>query len=207
MRELLREADSAAKLDGRALEKERGGKTREALVVYHAVGRPAAVEARTMRALLHAVASSGLRRLILYPNTDRGHGGVLREIERHERESVPREVRVFRSLPHDEYLRALIRADVLVGNSSSGIIEAPFAGTPAVNVGPRQAGRQPGGPSVLHVGETCAAIRAGVQKALRLRPRPGRQNVYGEGRAGERIARILAALPLSGEFARKVITY
>ena len=207
LRELLREANSAAKLDGCALEEERGETTGEALVVYHAVGRPAVVEARTMRALLRAVASSGLRRLILYPNTDRGHGGVLRELERHERESVPREVRVFRSLPHDEYLRTHIRANVLVGNSSRGIIEAPFAGTPAVNVGSRQAGRQPGGPSVVHVGETCAAIRAGVQKALRLRPRPGRRTVYGEGRTGERIARILAALPLSGDFARKVITY
>jgi UDP-N-acetylglucosamine 2-epimerase len=154
-----------------------------------------------------AYASLGLRRLVLYPNTDRGHAGVLRAIERHRRRSPRDEVQVFRSLPRDEYLRALTQAAVLVGNSSSGIIEAPLAGTPSVDIGPRQAGRQPGGPSVMHCGETAAAIRRAVQRALRARRRPSRQTVYGDGRAGPRIARILAALPLGGDFGRKVITY
>lgn len=180
---------------------------RTALVVYHAWGRPASVEARTMDAVLRAVASAGLRRLVLYPNSDRGHTGVLQAIERHGCAYGPDEMRVVRSLPRDDYLRALIHADVLVGNSSSGIIEAPLAGTPSVNVGPRQAGRQPGGPSVVQAGDTYAAIRAGVLAALRKRPPPCRRTVYGDGHAGQRIARILAALPRTDEMARKVILY
>jgi UDP-hydrolysing UDP-N-acetyl-D-glucosamine 2-epimerase len=178
-----------------------------ALVVYHASGRPPALEARTATAILEAVASFDLRRLILYPNTDRGHRGVLQAIEQHRRHSPLQEVQVFRSLPRDEYLGALIRAAVLVGNSSSGIIEAPLAGTPSVDVGPRQTGRQLGGPSVLHCGESESAIRRAVQRALRKRPRPGKRSVYGDGRSGPRIARILAELALSSEFARKVIAY
>jgi GDP/UDP-N,N'-diacetylbacillosamine 2-epimerase (hydrolysing) len=178
-----------------------------ALVVYHARGRPAAAEARTMAALLRAVASLGLRRLILYPNTDRGHRGVLQAIERHRRQSPRQDVQVFRSLPRDDYLSALLSAAVLVGNSSSGIIEAPLAGTPSVDVGPRQAGRQPGGPSVIRCGESEAAIRQAVRRALGMPWRTGQRTVYGDGQAGPRIAHILAGLPLGSAFTRKVITY
>ena len=179
----------------------------QALVVYHAHGRPPAVEARAMSAVLRAVTSLGLRRLVVYPNTDRGHRGVIAAIEEHQRACTADQVQVWRSLPRDDYLRAMIGVDVLVGNSSSGIIEAPLAGTPSVNVGPRQAGRESGGTSVLHVDESCDAIRRGVLAALRKRSRPGRPTVYGDGRAGERIARLLACVPLPRDFARKVSTY
>lgn len=179
-----------------------------ALVVYHAWGRPAELERKTMARLLNAVAARGLRRVIFYPNTDRGHAGVLRAIEQHRRQSSPDDVLVHRSLPRDDYLRLLIRAAVLVGNSSSGIIEAPLAGTPSVNVGPRQAGREPGGRSVYHVPDTPAGIRAGLQRASRCRPKRASRTVYGDGRAGERIARILAQLPLdSAALRRKRLTY
>jgi len=178
-----------------------------ALVVYHAWGRPAAVEARTVDTLLKTVAAAGLGRVILYPNTDRGNRGVVAALERHARRSPRGAVQVVRSLPRDEYLQALCDAAVLVGNSSSGVIEAPLAGTPSISVGPRQAGREPGGPSVIECGESAAAIRAALGRALRLPRRPGRRSVYGDGRAGERIARVLAELPLSAETARKVIAY
>jgi GDP/UDP-N,N'-diacetylbacillosamine 2-epimerase (hydrolysing) len=195
LREILAREDRPEKPSGRAL------------VVFHACGRPPATEARATRAVLQAVASAGLRRLIVYPNTDRGHRGVIQAIEQHRRASPPDDVRVWRSLPRDDYLRTLIGVDVLVGNSSSGIIESPLAGTPSVDVGRRQGGREQGGTSVLHVDESYGAIRRGVLAALRKRPRPGRPTVYGDGRAGERIARVLARVPLTSDFARKVITY
>ncbi len=111
-----------------------------ALVVYHAWGRAATTERRAMSVILRAVESRGLRRLILYPNTDRGHRGVLDAISQHERRHTAADVRVARSLPRDEYLQVLIHADVIVGNSSSGVIEAPAAGTTAINIGPPTSG-------------------------------------------------------------------
>ncbi len=165
-----------------------------ALVVYHAWGRPPAVERRTMTAVLNATAELGLRRLIVYPNTDRGHTGVLAAITQHVRRCPPEDVQVMRSLSRDEYLAALLTADVLIGNSSSGIIEAPFAGTPSVDIGGRQAGRLPGGPTIVHADETATSIRAALRRALRLPRRPGRRTPYGDGRAGQRIAALLAEL-------------
>ena len=177
-----------------------------ALVVYHAWGRSPEIECRTMTAILRAVESAGLRRVILYPNTDRGHRGVLRAIEQHRRRARPDEVQICRSLPRDDYLHALLDAAVLIGNSSSGIIEAPLAGTPSINVGARQAGRLPGGPSVRQCSESPAALRAALRHALHKRPRSGGRSVYGDGRAGQHIARLLADLPPTDEFARKLIT-
>lgn len=177
-----------------------------ALVVYHAWGRSAAVERRTMTHILTAAAERGLRRVILFPNTDRGHTGVLEAVERHQRESAAADVRVERSLARAEYLQALLDAAVLIGNSSSGIIEAPFAGTPSVNVGGRQVGRLAGGPSIVHVGEGLTAIRRGLARALQLRPRAGGRTPYGDGRAGRRIARLLAAPRIRG-LLTKTITY
>jgi UDP-hydrolysing UDP-N-acetyl-D-glucosamine 2-epimerase len=190
-----------------AEEPPRRGPSGEALLVYHAWGRSAEDEARTMTAILKSAQASGLRRTILYPNTDRGHRGVLRAIERHRREYGDDEVRVVRSLPRDDYLRALIRADVLAGNSSSGILEAPLAGTPTVNVGKRQAYREPGGTSVIQCGESERAVRAALRRAMSMRTRRGGRSVYGDGRAGERIAEILADTPITDAVARKVIAY
>jgi UDP-hydrolysing UDP-N-acetyl-D-glucosamine 2-epimerase len=197
-------------LERRTADREVGrysSDTPVALIVYHARGRPAAVEAQTMSALLRAVASLGLRRLVLYPNTDRGHRGVLEAIERHRRQSARQDVQVVPSLPRADYLRALIGATVLVGNSSSGIIEAPLAGTPSVNVGPRQAGRQRGGRSVIDCDESEASIRRALRRALQIGHRSRRRTAYGDGRSGARIAEVLAGLPLSPEFGRKVIAY
>ncbi len=178
-----------------------------ALILYHAWGRPSAVEERTMSAILTACQSAGLARIILYPNTDRGHTGVLRAIDRHRRRSRPGQVRVFRSLPRDQYLQLLIAARLLVGNSSSGIIEAPLAGTPSVNVGGRQAGRLVAGPSVIQTPESPTAIRKAIRAALRMPVKAGRKTVYGDGFAGRRIAALLDRLPMSCPPAPKTITY
>lgn len=169
-------------------------RARSALVVQHAYGRPPERERRVTRAVLDACAACGLRRIIVAPNSDRGHAGVLRAIREHLRLAPRGEAVLHRSLPRDEFLRALAEADVLVGNSSAGLLEAPFLGTPAVNVGERQKGREPGGPGVIHARESQSAIQAAIRTALRLRLKPGRAKVYGDGRAGSRIARKLAAV-------------
>ncbi len=178
-----------------------------AIVAQHAFGRPAKTEERAATQVLRAVGDAGLRRLILCPNSDRGHTGVLRAIERHKRAANPGDVRVVTSLPRDDFLRELLSADVLVGNSSAGIIEAPFAGTPSINVGPRQAGRQPGGKSVLQAAESYASVRQALALALNRRRTRGRRGVYGDGTAGPRIAQILADTRLTRALAQKRITY
>ena len=178
-----------------------------ALVAYHAYGRSAAHEQRVASRVLAATAAAGLRRCVLCPNSDRGHDGVFAAIERHAERSRPGEVEVVKSLPRDAFLRRLLDADVLIGNSSAGIIEAPLAGTPTVNVGDRQRGREVGGRSVVHVAETREAIDAGLARALQLRPRRGGATVYGAGDTGRQVAEVLGTLELTPELLHKTLTY
>lgn len=96
------------------------------------------------------------------------------------------------------YASVLGGVDVVVGNSSSGIVEAPTLGVPTVNVGDRQKGRVRAA-SVLDVPGDPARIRRALQEALSpsFRDRARRvTNPYGDGRAAERIVEVMRAAPL-----------
>ncbi|MHC5111347.1 MAG: UDP-N-acetylglucosamine 2-epimerase [Planctomycetota bacterium] len=174
--------------------KSQGRRSGKAVVVYHAFGRRPAAERRVMARMLRAVERAGLSPILVYPNSDRGHGGVIGAIENYRTRHPA--VDVFRSLPRELYLKLLITADLMIGNSSSGVIEAPAAGTPSVNVGQRQRGRQPGGSSVIECDESAASIASAIARALRKRPIIGRPDVYGNGSAGRKIATGLAGIDL-----------
>lgn len=195
-----------------------GNRTKQvALVVQHATGRKDEYERQVMNEILRAVVEHGLHPQIIYPNTDRGNRGVIAAIEDFRRRGnfagranakkvgAPAFLRIERSLPREEFLRALRDCALLVGNSSAGIIEAPMIGTPSVNVGDRQSGRQRGGSCVIDCAEQREPIYEAIAKALRMRRQRGR--VYGDGRTGPRIASILARVELGEEFLRKRITY
>ncbi len=176
----------------------------EVLVVHHPSGRTPAVEQRVMRACLRALRKHGLSSLVVYPNTDRGHSGVLAAIEAERTSGNGKgRMRVVRSLDREDYLDRLTRARMLIGNSSSGIIEAPAVGTVSVNIGARQAGRLRAANTVVDCRESYTSISDAVARALRMRPRIPARTPYGDGRAGVRIARTLAATRLSDPFRRK----
>lgn len=107
--------------------------------------------------------------------------------------SVHPHARFFSSLGQLRYLSLLSQVDALVGNSSSGIYEAPAVGVPTVNVGMRQAGRLRSG-SVIDCAPEAGAIAAAVRRALDDPPRPG-QTPYGDGHAADRIVAALRAVP------------
>jgi len=178
-----------------------------ALVVQHPIGRSATQEYRVARELLAGVREAGLARWIIGPSGDRGSTGILRAIAAHRRESGPGEVRVWPSLPRGEFLRAMLAARVLVGNSSCGVLEAPFLGVPSVNVGPRQQGRLCGGPSVIHAAESLEGLSRAMSRALATPRVAHTRGPYGDGRAGRRIAAILAVAMLDPSMRRKQICY
>ncbi|GMV05470.1 MAG: UDP-N-acetyl glucosamine 2-epimerase [Gemmatimonadota bacterium] len=144
---------------------------------------------------LEAVAELDLPTFWFWPNVDAGSDRISKGI-RHFREThaIPH-VYFFKNLAPEDFLRLLLGARCLVGNSSVGIRESAFLGLPVVNVGNRQAGRDRG-PNVTDV----AYERPGIVAAVRAHLDNGRypsDPLYGDGRAGERVAEILAAHPLT----------
>ena len=176
-----------------------------AVIVQHPRGQPPRAEQAVMNNILGAIERSGLGGVVIYPNSDPGHQGIIRAIG--GLRTKPPRWRVFRSLAREDYLRVASRSAVLVGNSSSGIIESASLGVCAVNVGPRQQGRQRCGPGVIDAGENRAAITRAIRAALdRPRPRPGR-SVYGDGHAAERMATILRGLTMRPALLQKHLSY
>lgn len=145
--------------------------------------------------------------VIIYPNSDAGSDRIVDEIE--SREFGP-DVRTFRSLPRREYLGLLAGADVMVGNSSSGILEAPSFGLPAVDIGPRQEGRERGD-NTISVPHDTAAITDAIERSLfddafKKQAADG-DNPYDYGGAGTRISEQLATIELTDDLLRKQLTY
>ena len=178
---------------------------RYALVLFHPVVQEARRAGEQTRALVQAlrdeVLGPGLHAVWLAPNADAGSAAIVEEMRRASADRL----RCITHLPREDYLDALDGAEVLLGNSSSGIIEAASFGTPVVNVGSRQRLRQRNANTI-----DCEAAAPASAAALRQPLKPGRHardNVYGEGHAGERIAKLLASLPLPPSLLDKTNAY
>ncbi|HYF17337.1 MAG TPA: UDP-N-acetylglucosamine 2-epimerase [Ramlibacter sp.] len=172
------------------------------LAVFHPVVQQAASAAEQTQALVQALQAVGRPVLWLDPNADAGSGGVLDALAGAR---LPAGSRRLTHLPRPVFATAMRHCDAMVGNSSSGIIEAASFGTPVVNVGDRQRLRLHG-PNVLDVPAEAAAI----EQALRTQLGHGRwpwDNPWGDGRSGERIASLLARLPIGGAVLEKVNSY
>jgi len=111
---------------------------------------------------------------------------------------------IHKDVDRPTFLGLLRDAAVLIGNSSSGIIESGSFGTPVVDIGTRQLGRQRW-PGVINVPYQQKRIRAAISAALRL-PRHV-SNPYGGGPTGQKIADILSHIKIDDSLLRKIIAY
>lgn len=102
--------------------------------------------------------------IITYPNNDPRSRGIIDEIDAYARR-WPGRVLAVKSLGMARYLTVLPLMQAVVGNSSSGILEAPTAGVPTVNIGDRQLGRT-AADSVIHCGQSADQIAAAIARAL-----------------------------------------
>jgi UDP-hydrolysing UDP-N-acetyl-D-glucosamine 2-epimerase len=136
--------------------------------------------------------------IISKANADAG-GRALNEVYQQYAAAHPNRVALVASLGQSGYLSALTHSVAVVGNSSSGILEAPTAGTPTVNIGDRQTGRLRA-PSVIDVDNTTDSIADGIRQAMTpaLQELAARRiSPYGRPGVAPKIADVLAAVDLS----------
>lgn len=177
------------------------------LLVQHPVTTQPERAGVQMATTLDAVETFDAQVVIVYPNSDAGGERIIEEIESRE---FSQPVRTFRSLPRDEYLALLKAADAMVGNSSSGIIEAPSFDLPVVDIGPRQKGRERA-ENVVSVPYRTDAIQRAISRCLDdsdfLERVKSCSNPYDFGGAGRRIADRLAEIEIGDSLLRKKLTY
>jgi UDP-hydrolysing UDP-N-acetyl-D-glucosamine 2-epimerase len=173
-----------------------------AVVAYHPVTivRDTTQEADSVFAALREVDA---QILFCYPNADAGSHALLERTRAFL--STRSDARVFVNLDSVTYWSLLRQVDLLIGNSSSGIMEAASFALPVVNVGFRQKGRERAR-NVLDAAPETKAILTKIAQAMSLEFREslaGMTNPYGDGYASEKIVQVLTTVPLSEELLVK----
>ena len=172
------------------------------VVMQHPVTTEYELARQHVTETLYAVRDLGLPALWFWPNVDAGSGGTSRGIRAfRELERVPN-IHFFKNMTPEDFLRLVYNSRCIVGNSSVAIRECSFLGVPAVNIGTRQAGRDRGR-NVIDVGYDRNEIAEAINYHLS-NDRVPSDPLYGDGRAGQRIAKLLATTPLRVE---KRLTY
>ena len=144
------------------------------------------------------------RLIISYPNADTSNRAVIELLEKYYLKDKAR-IFLTRSLGLVRYLSAVKLSKLVLGNSSSGLIEAPTLGVPTVNIGDRQKGRMHGD-SVLSCDDSTASIRKTIEHALSDSFRQivkKSKNPYGDGQASEKILDVLINFPLDNIIFKK----
>jgi UDP-hydrolysing UDP-N-acetyl-D-glucosamine 2-epimerase len=132
--------------------------------------------------------------IMLWPNVDAGSEDIARGMRKFREHHQLDFIRFYKNFPVETYLRLMKNAACLLGNSSSSIREGAFLGTPAVNVGSRQHGRERAA-NVIDAPHDRHAIAEAVRRQVAHGPYPP-AHIYGDGRSGARIAEVLARTPL-----------
>ena len=156
---------------------------------------------------INAIVDLKVQTVIIYPNSDPGGRDMIEVIKKYE--NIPN-IKIIKNIPHIEFLSLLSICDVLVGNSSSGIFEAPALKVPVVNIGIRQEGRGRTN-NIINVRQNREEIQMGIKKALFdkefLNMANQIQNPFGDGHASEKIISALLNIDIDKKLLQKKITY
>lgn len=145
--------------------------------------------------------------VLLYPNCDAGGRQFITMIQAAEKKSY---LHAFQNMPHEDYLGLMKSVDLMIGNSSSGIIEAPSFKLPVINIGSRQQGRTRSA-NILDIPAEKNKITQTIDFALHNKAYQEKvrtcKNLFGNGTAAQKIIKILKEIQLDETIIQKQITY
>lgn len=152
---------------------------------------------------LLALDASGLKTIMLWPNVDTGGNRMVHRIRHYLMDHPGSNIHMYKHFPYELFVNLMYHCACMVGNSSASIRETPLLGTPVVDVGTREAGRERGS-NTISVDYDAGQILDAIQTQLNAGRYPS-ESLFGSGDAGQLIAGHLARLDL--EYLQKRITY
>ena len=168
------------------------------LVLQHSVSLEINDSVNQITETLDAVTQTDYQVIVVYPNADAGGRAMINRIDEYDLDA-------YKTIPHDDFIGLLGLASILIGNSSSGIIESSSFKLPVINVGTRQQGREKA-LNVVDVGYDCDEIIDAIHyiKSDEFKEIINScENPYGDGKACERICKILNDIELNNELLNK----
>ena len=143
---------------------------------------------------IHAALKVQQQVVWLWPNVDAGSDMLSKSIRIVREKKKPKNIRWQKNYNPEDYLKLIFNASCLVGNSSSAIREGAFLGIPAVNIGNRQHNREHG-KNIIHVDYNSKSILKAINQQVK-KKKYLKNKIFGDGKAGERIAKILSKIKL-----------
>lgn len=186
-------------------EKYRGIDGNFILFVQHSVTEQHEKAYEQVKLTLNVLEKIGISTIAILPNSDAGSGEVIRAFE----ENAFAQLHTHRNVSREDYAGFLNNALCIVGNSSSGLLEAPTFKLPAVNIGRRQEGRCQG-PNVINCEHNYENIYKSVNQAISQDFRNGLKNIenpYGDGKSSARIVDILKSIAIDDRLLHKELTF
>lgn len=177
------------------------------LVIQHVISTEIEHAYEQMKITMEAIVKLGYKTIMSYPNSDAGGQQMIRAINEYGHYPF---IHIHKNIPRLEFVNIMREASCLVGNSSAGILEAPYLKLPVVNIGNRQKGRLHA-TNVQFVEHSVPDIINAINRAIYdIGYRKMVQNCinpYGDGNASEKIAKILSEIIIDEKLLIKEITY
>ena len=177
------------------------------LVVNHSVTEESNKSSEQMRSILKSTDKFDATKVVVMPNSDAGSLEIRKQLSDCEKKD---DYRIFYNLTREEYLSFIKIADVMVGNSSSGLLEAPTFKTAVINIGQRQKDRV-SADNVIHVSDYRQdKITSAIKRSLSLSFRESLQQVtnpYGTEKASRKIIEILKNINIDKDLINKKMSY
>ena len=176
------------------------------LVLQHSITEESDLSEEQMLITLSAIEELQIQAVLIFPNNDAGSIGIQTAIEN----KANNKIHVLRNVNREDYANLMFHAELMIGNSSSGILEAPTFKLPAVNIGRRQIGRLQA-KNVINVKEfDKQEIISAILKAKSPEFKESLKeitNPYGDGNSSDKIIDILTQIEINSELLNKQLTY
>ncbi len=178
------------------------------VLIQHPIITDVANEGKNIRETLDAIVESGYKCLINYPNSDAGNFAIIEAYQEYVKNH--QQLFLFKNLDRLNYINILRNASLLLGNSSSGIIEAPSLGLPVINIGSRQRGRFHAA-NVIFTDNDKSQIASAIKKSTTdenyISSIKKLKNPYGDGNSAAKIVEVLGSIEINDKLIHKNITY
>lgn len=179
----------------------------EIILLFHPVTTQIKSSKNQINKILNAIIKLEKQTICIMPNSDSGNFEIINALKKYEKKFSF--IKLYPNLPRSDYLSLLKNCGVLVGNSSSGIIEASFFKIPVVNIGIRQKDREVGKNIINVSNNSTQMISTAIKKALSAKSKNNleKSNVYGTGSSSKKIVKILENIKITEQLIQKQIRY
>ena len=188
------------------LEKKYGFKFsgNDALLVFHPVTNDLKNNYILIKQILKIIKKFKISTIAISPNSDTGNYEINNELKKFSK--INNNFKLFKNIPRYDYLGFLNNCLVLIGNSSSGMIEAGYFDIIVINIGFRQDKREHG-KNVITIKNSGNQIEKEIKKCFLKKITFSKSNVYGNGNSSKKIVQVLERIPLNNKLIQKQIVY